>query len=421
MGGGTHLQSTSSTVSSAEYRNLNSLSPIKVMVILHGYHQAFRKVFGMTNRQAEVLALLMMPPPVHGASAINQKMVQQLENCGIPVTVLNTVPSRQARCFGSPTWKLQRALLILQVFAKVVLRTWHPPTIVYIGISGGNGLLFDCVLALAIRWLRVPAVVHHHSFAYVSANNALFRRFCYFLSPAPVTHVVLCSEMGEQLCARYPDLISPPQVHVLSNAAFFEDGTAKQDTVDTPATLRVGYISNITPEKGIRDVMVLFTRCREAGLPIEMTVAGPCTDESIRAELDAMSNGQEPFTYLGAVYGERKQEFFQSLDVLVFPTRYANEAEPLVIYEAAEQGVPAIANARGCIASMVTRCGGWAIADDSLFVKEALSVLSELQEETFRAERRHQALTGSDFLRGSSRGALEDLLKKMRGSSDTAS
>lgn len=375
----------------------------------------------MKTRKADVLALLMMPPPVHGASAINQKMVQHLENCGIPVTVLNTVPSNHVHCFDGPMWKLQRALLILQVFAQVLRRVWQPPTSVYIGISGGTGLLFDCVLALAIRWLRVPAVVHHHSFAYVSANSALFRRFCSLLSLVPVTHVVLCSEMGEQLCARYPELISPAQVHVLSNAAFFEDGTAKPDTMDTPATLSVGYISNITPEKGIRDVLALFTRCREAGLPIKMTVAGPCADESIRAELEAMSNGHEPFIYLGAIYGDRKQEFFQSLNVLVFPTRYANEAEPLVIYEAAEQGVPTIANARGCIASMVARCGGWAIAEDSLFVKEALSALAELQTEAARTGCRHRALAGSDYLRGASRGALGELLKKMGDIRGTAS
>lgn len=367
----------------------------------------------MKNRQKDILALVMIPPPVHGASAINQKMVQLFEGFGLTVTVFNTVPSRHARRFDGPIWKLHRALLILRVFTKTLLRTWTPPSSVYISISGGAGLLFDCVLALAIRWLRAPVVVHHHSFAYVSASSALFKRFCTLLSAVPVTHVVLCSEMGEQLCARYPELITPEQVHVLSNAAFFEDGTAKPGRMDTPATLSVGYISNITPEKGIRDVLALFTHCREAGLPIEMTVAGPCADELIRTQLETMSYGPEPFTYLGAVYGERKQEFFQSLDVLVFPTRYANEAEPLVIYEAAEQGVPTIANARGCIASMVTRCGGWAITDDSLFVEEALSALSELQTEAARTQCRHRALAGSDYLRGASRGALEELLKKM--------
>jgi glycosyltransferase involved in cell wall biosynthesis len=363
----------------------------------------------------------MMPPPVHGASAINQKMVQHLVNSEIPVTVLNTVPSRYARWFDGPIWKLLRILLILRVFVKVLLRIRQPPRSVYIGISGGAGLLFDCVLASAIRWLRVPVVVHHHSFAYVSANSVLFKWFCSLLSALPVTHVVLCSEMGDQLCARYPTVILPAQVHVLSNAAFFEGGTARLDSAATTRKLHVGYISNITPEKGIRDVLTLFSRCREAGMQLEMTVAGPCADESIRAELEVMSNGQEPFTYLGAVYGERKQQFFQSLDLLVFPTRYANEAEPLVIYEAAEQGVPAVANARGCIASMVARCGGWAVDDDSLFVEQALSAIYELQTDTVRVVHRHQALTGSEYLRGSSRGALEDLLRKIGGGSGTAS
>ena len=362
-----------------------------------------------------------MPPPVHGASIINQKFVHHLKNSGLSVTVLNTVPSRHVRWFDGPIWKMQRALLILKVFAQILRRASRPPVTVYIGISGGSGLIFDCVLGLAIRCLRAPVVVHHHSFSYISVNSLFFRWFCSLLRTVPVTHVVLCSEMGEQLCARYPALIAQKQIHVLSNAAFFEDSKAVSAMKNPTTTLRVGYISNITPEKGIYDVLTLFARSRKAGLSIEMTVAGPCTDESIRAELGKVSSGQESFTYLGAVYGERKQEFFQSLDVLVFPTRYANEAEPLVIYEAAEQGVPTIANARGCIASMVAHCGGWEIADESLFLDEALAALAELQVEAVRKEHRQQALTGSDYLRRAGRGALEDLLQKMGGASGTVS
>lgn len=374
----------------------------------------------MNKRQTDVLALLMMPPPVHGASAINKKVTEHLANAGISVTVVNLVPSRHARWFNGSKWRFLRALLTLKVFVQLLLRIWQPPTTVYFGISGGGGLLFDVILAVAVRFIRVSTVVHHHSFSYVSANSTLFRWFCSLLRSVPVTHVVLCSEMGEQLCARYSDLISPTQVHVLSNAAFFEGGAANHSTAPTRTALNIGYISNITPEKGIRDVLALFARIRNAGISIEMTVAGPCPDESIRAELEALSNGQEPFTYLGAVYGEQKQEFFQSLDLLVFPTRYANEAEPLVIYEAAEHGVPTIANARGCIASMATNCGGWAIADESAFGKEAMAIILELQDDTIRLARCHKALEGSDYLRGSSRGALEALLRKIGGAGGTA-
>ena len=40
--------------------------------------------------------------------------------------------------------------------------------------------------------------------------------------------------------------------------------------------------------------------------------------------------------------------FFQ-IDILLLPTRYVNEVEPLVILESLRNGVPVLANSRGCI------------------------------------------------------------------------
>lgn len=361
----------------------------------------------------DVLALLMMPPPVHGASAINQAMVRQLETHGIPVRLVNTVPSAWARWFNSPIWRMLRALVIAKAFLYIILRYFIPPKCVYIGISGGSGLLFDCLLALAIRHLGSQVVVHHHSFSYVSKNNALFRRFCSLLASVSVTHVVLCSEMGEQLCSLYPDLITKDQVFVLSNAAFFAGRVSKNVSNNEQHSLRIGFIANITPDKGIYDVISLFEACRQAGLKIQMVIAGSCADSSIRNQLEMLSVDSEAFIYLGAVYGEHKQSFYNSLDVLVFPTRYANEAEPLIIYEAAEHGVPTIANARGCIASMVVRCGGWVVKDETQFVAEAMQVLCALQASSAKDGAKKCALAGSDYLRGASQGALNELLAKM--------
>jgi glycosyltransferase involved in cell wall biosynthesis len=58
--------------------------------------------------------------------------------------------------------------------------------------------------------------------------------------------------------------------------------------------------------------------------------------------------------YYGPVLGDAKKEFFAELNTFVFPTRYRNEAEPLVILEALMNGCPVVANNRGCIRSMLT-------------------------------------------------------------------
>jgi len=373
-----------------------------------------------SRRRSYLLALLMMPPPVHGAANINKKMVDCLEAYGIDVDVLNTVPSDYARFFSTFIWRFLRFFVFIKILFLLAFRIFFLPRCVYIGISGGFGLIIDCFFALILRFFRVPVYVHHHSFSYVNKSSVLFRVFCHLLNNCPVIHIVLCSEMGDELHARYSNLVSLKQIHVLSNAAFFS-GELNVAVAENPSgILRLGYIANITAEKGIYEVFALFRACRQINLPVKMIVAGPCSDSAVLRELEAFCGDSEEFLYLGAVYGVSKHEFYQSIDFLVFPTRYANEAEPLVIYEAAEQGVPTIANGRGCIASMVSRCGGWAVKDEALFVDEALRILSSLQMSDTINEIRFRALAGSDYLRGASRGALDELLEKMRADCGSA-
>lgn len=367
----------------------------------------------MNTKKNDVLALLMMPPPIHGASVINQRMVKALTEGGCNVHVLNTVPSDISRLFGTRFWVFARAWVVVKVIFNVILRIFNRPTVAYIGISGGYGIVFDCAIALALRSLRIPVVVHHHSFAYINKDNLLFSLFCYLLKSRDVTHVVLCVEMGEQLCGRYKNLVFDYQIHVLSNAAFFEDDAQESNSFISKDKLRIGYISNITKEKGIGDVISLFEACKEAKLPIEMIVAGPCADSVYKSKLNFLSDNYCDFSYLGPVYGEIKHKFYESIDILAFPTRYENEAEPLIIYEAAEQGVPTIANARGCIASMVEKCGGKVVRDEESFVDEAVKFCSKLFASDLKINLQRSALLGSEQLRGVSKSSLNDLVKKI--------
>ena len=56
--------------------------------------------------------------------------------------------------------------------------------------------------------------------------------------------------------------------------------------------------------------------------------------------------------------GSTRSAFIGSLDIFLFPTNYANEAEPLVIYEAMRRGVYVIACDRGAISEMLLN-GAW--------------------------------------------------------------
>jgi glycosyltransferase involved in cell wall biosynthesis len=331
----------------------------------------------------------------------------------LELVAYNTMPGGVIKFFDGWIWKFSRFLNIIRILCLIFTKLFHPPKVIYISISGGVGIFFDSILAFGVWFLHCPVVVHHHSFSYVNDDSYLFRIFCRILKSRDLTHVVLCEQMGVGLCKRYPNFVFGSQIMVVSNSAFtsFDDSLVFNRTVND--VLTIGYISNITIEKGVLDVIKLYENCKSLGLIVKILVAGPCLDNSIRSKLESLSSNFDDFTYLGPVYGSDKIEFYKSIDILVFPTRYSNEAEPLVIYEAAQHGVPTIANARGCISTMVGRCGGWCVVDEEMFVVEALKVVSNLQTVDSLLSSREQAFLGVSYLHKSSQASLQLLLEKL--------
>jgi glycosyltransferase involved in cell wall biosynthesis len=107
---------------------------------------------------------------------------------------------------------------------------------------------------------------------------------------------------------------------------------------------------------------------------VEAVIAGPLQEDiaEMRDEFVQRPNAK----YLGPVYGADKQRFFEQLDFLVFPSYYANEAEPLVVLESLSYGVPVIATKRGCLESMLAGGAGIVIDGESDdFVTESVAFI----------------------------------------------
>jgi glycosyltransferase involved in cell wall biosynthesis len=121
---------------------------------------------------------------------------------------------------------------------------------------------------------------------------------------------------------------------------------------ESPKTL--GFLSNISPEKGVFEFLDVVERLHSRSVNVNTVLAGPFqdshTESSVISRLRSIPNAH----YVGAVYGPDKANFLQSIDVLLFPTKYVNEAEPITILEALQRGVPVLARARGCIKDLVS-------------------------------------------------------------------
>jgi len=93
--------------------------------------------------------------------------------------------------------------------------------------------------------------------------------------------------------------------------------------------------------------------------------------------------------YRGRVLGDDKAKFYRDIDVFVFPTTYANEAQPLVVFEAKASGNDVIAYDRGCIRKQLDETD-LLIPADGAFTDIAIAWLSEIPADDRRDQRRHE-------------------------------
>ncbi|MFN4281739.1 MAG: glycosyltransferase family 4 protein [Alphaproteobacteria bacterium] len=358
---------------------------------------------------ARVFVVGPYPPPVHGAAMVTAAIADRLE-AHVEVRRCDISPGRLSR---GPVYHLRRVWRVLAATAAIAENVGRPGC-VYISAAGGSGLLYNLALAAVARLLRQRVFVHHHSFAYLDRDSAIMRLLTKVAGSAAV-HVALCPRMAARLRERYPAVA---RHMVLSNAAFHPPA-AGMEAAGTGA-LRLGHMGNLSDEKGLDLVLELFREASSSGLAARLVLAGPPADETAaRAIAAAREVHGDGLDYRGPVYGEDKDRFFADIDLFLFPTRYVNEAEPIVLFEAMARGVPVIAYERGCIAEQLgegAAAAGIVVPPQEPFVRRAAAGLRELAQTPDRlAAARRAASARMARLHDEAATQIEDVLRALAG------
>jgi glycosyltransferase involved in cell wall biosynthesis len=260
-------------------------------------------------------------------------------------------------------------------------------------VSGGAGQAYEAVFAALARLHRMRCFLHHHSYAYLGKASRLTAILVALAGPSAI-HVCLSAGMAGRLRRLYP---ATGQQRVVSNL-----GWLKQAGGENPSPKRalatVGFLGNISAEKGVFDFLEVAAALEKGAVPVECKFAGPFqdarTERLVRDALRTLAHTR----YVGPKYGDAKAAFFRDIDVLLFPTRYENEAEPLIVLEAMMHGVPVIAYERGCIGEMLAPGGGLIVEPQRNFAEAAMRQLRawhEAPEDLWRVSRaaiRHSAM-----------------------------
>ncbi len=325
----------------------------------------------MTSEGAErapVIVIGALPPPTHGYSVVTASIVEHLRSAAAQVEVAAISPTTLVRGIVyhlQRVWRVGRALITLLRGSRRRSRA------AYLAVSGGAGVVYDLLLASVARLLAYRLFIHHHAFSYVDRWSGS-RAALIAASGRSAVHICLCPTMAARLRSRYPHA---KNVIIQSNAAFVE--VSKPHHQRGPGPFRIGFMSNLAPEKGLDTVIEVFRSLRVRHADVALVLAGPVAPYADSQSLlhRAKQEFSDSLDYRGPIFGAQKQRFFADIDVFLFPTRYVNEAQPLVVLEALAAGVPVIATARGCIGDDLT-AGGMVVYRDTDYTPATMALLS---------------------------------------------
>jgi glycosyltransferase involved in cell wall biosynthesis len=323
-------------------------------------------------------------------SSVNIAVLNKLNAAGLKPIVINTVPSYAARLFNTRLWTVFKILHTFYCYLSMFAVSFRNIRgVVYRPINGGFGQVYDLIYIVLCRVFVNKIYIHHHSFNYLNDKSSLFGLLNRIAGDKAV-HIVLGERMGNLLTQLYG--IESSRITVVSNLSFFES-SASASPIQAERGVILGHLANLCIEKGVG---IFIDVCRELqALDVEFSaqIAGPFADENSRVIVMQAVEDIPQINYMGALYAERKSAFYDSIDCFIFPSMYKNEAEPLVLYEAALSGGYLIGSRRGCMQDVIDRLSGISI-DEGREVSNLISAVIREQITTggFSSKARNKRL-----------------------------
>lgn len=278
---------------------------------------------------------------------------------------------------------------------------------IYYTLNSGFGLYLDFIFIRLCKLLRRRVIIHHHSYGYINSSSQIVRSISSALNQDDY-FIFLSPEMKHDYEAVYHH---DAKTLCLNNIFQYDLSEKKRSEAERAvAPVRIGYLSNLTLDKGFDTICEIVNEIASStNLEVEFHIAGPFSDNASRNLYDQLSPEERSLVrYYGPVYGSDKEEFFTNIDLFLFPTRYANEAQPMVLVEALQYGLPVLATGRGTIADLLGE--EFPVSSEELFLQRAIDYIKLLsQSQSIRNEHSAKAIDRFRQLKAQSLKEVEDI------------
>lgn len=297
-----------------------------------------------------------LPPPVHGESlaieaVVNSKSIR--DKYEIIIVDTNRDSANKAGKFAIKKI-LQDIHHIIQVALNILFKEID---IVYISISQTKlGLLRDLIFILISSIKRGKIITHLHGNNLGNVIDSFKRPITFFVNKI-LNKVNIGVVLGEHLVSNYRNKIN--SIQVIPNGVdinFITDVEVKEKLNRKIDDINILYLSNLIESKGYAELILAVISLLSQGYPIKLVLAGQIYNEDNFNEIWSKvetSGFEDKILYKGTVTGNKKKKLLLNADILVLPTNYLIEGQPLSIIEGMAAGNAIISTTRGSIPDLV--------------------------------------------------------------------
>ncbi len=302
------------------------------------------------NEKKKILIYGQMPPPQHGSNIMTLTLFKALERLGYRVKVsqkefskriheVNRISMLKFLRFFSVLWKYNRDLIRFQ-----------PDLVVFFISATRIGLFVEGIFIAFTNIFHFPYVlyIHNNGHKTIYWKGSTGRWIVRSVFEKAKACIVLGKVFEKDISSFYKK-----DIYMLPNC-LMKTLPEKKNKADQ--FINVLYLSNLYESKGIFTLIRSIPKVIVTKRRIKFLIAGPWQGKNVKERiLNYVKRNKLNVNvqFLGAVYGEKKEELFQKSDIFVFPSHYPFEAFGLVNLEAMQVGIPVITTNIGALPEMV--------------------------------------------------------------------
>ena len=299
----------------------------------------------MKNKN-KVLFLGRFPPPIHGASKMNDLYFHgALADSDFSIERIKINKYDILSELGKFT--IRKFIGIFSVFFELLKKLlFFRPNLIYFEIAPtGIAFLRDSLYVLLCKLFKKKILFQFRARGIKKTHKKLPRYSKFIFKNAKG---IILSEL---IYTDIEDVIPREKVYILPDGIKDQINSLPERKQNKPVNLL--FLSNMIREKGALDVLKICKKLKEDKIKFNCSFVGAIQDKEFFQEFNEEIKKIPECKFLGPKYSSEKDEILKDTDYLLFPTTYPMESFGTVVLEAFMFGVPVFTYNTGSLKGIV--------------------------------------------------------------------